>query len=151
MDLQLVQRKSIGHPANREKHEIILTQQIQLQSLVPQKVHINTSLNQNKNRPTSELWVKNLTALVNSPTVIISRNNNYTWEISWVHKDINELDKRLDMKNCYLKQAFYFEGAVVFKTQSASVWTIIRSHKAWNYITKESLNLLTNSDSNPHF
>ena len=125
--LQLVQRRSIWHHANREHFGSILTQQIQLQSLVPQQVHHTTSLNQNKNRATSELWEKNLTALVNSPTVIIPRNKNCTWEKSWVHKDKNQLVRRQEKKNFHSKQTFYFKGVIVFKTQSASVWRIIRS------------------------
>ena len=82
--------------------------------------------------------MKSLTALVNSPTVIISRNKIYNWEKSCIHKDINELVRRLEMKNCNSNQAFYFKGVIVFKTQSASIASIIQSPRKHRIISQST-------------
>ena len=50
-----------------------------------------------------------------------------TAEKSSVHKYIDELVRRLEMKNYHSVQGFYFKGVINLKTQLASVSSIINS------------------------
>ena len=59
-------------------------------------------------KPKSELRVKNLTTLEKPPKGIIARKKKYTWKKFSVHKYIDDLVRRLDLKKIPVKAGFPF-------------------------------------------